>query len=207
MRSTLLSLALTLALTQSGFASEASTHGDAEAGKAISGTCTACHGADGNSPAPTFPKIAGQVSGYIAAQLKTLQDPQDMSRNNPVMMGMVSGLTEQNMMDLDAYYASQTSTTESIAPDQQAAALAGEELYRAGLAEFSVTACMACHGPDGKGVVPNFPRLAGQHATYIEAQLNAFKSGERQNDIMQSIAFPLSMEQISQLALYISGLQ
>ncbi len=203
----LATLGLAIILSNQAIASETTAGGNAEAGKALSSSCVACHGPDGNSPAPTFPKIAGQVPGYIAAQLKAFQDSENLSRNNAVMMGMVGSLSEQDMLDLDAYYASQEPTGGSIDESQKQAALAGEEIYRAGIAEFSVTACMACHGPDGKGVAPNFPRLAGQHATYIEAQLNAFKNGDRKDNIMTSIAFPLSAEQINQLALYISALK
>jgi cytochrome c553 len=110
------------------------------------------------------------------------------------------------MLDLDAYYASQAQTPGEISQDQEEAALTGQVIYRAGLAEFSVTACMACHGPDGKGVQPNYPRLSGQHAVYIEKQLLAFKDGSRSDPMMNGIAFPLSAEQIKNLSLYISGL-
>lgn len=207
MQSILFSLSFAFVLSHQAIAGDASAHGDAEAGKALSASCVACHGADGNSPASAFPKIAGQVSGYIASQLKAFQNTEDLSRNNAVMMGMVGQLSEQDMLDLDAYYSNQEATGGSIDESQEEAALAGEQIYRAGVAEFAITACMACHGPDGKGVAPSFPRLAGQHAAYIEAQLLAFKMGDRTNSIMNSIAFPLSAKQISQLALYISSLR
>lgn len=184
-------------------ASEATAHGDAEAGKTKSAACLACHGADGNSMVPTFPKLAEQQPGYSASQLAAFKDG---SRVDDTMKGMVAALTEQDMLDLDAYFASQTSNVNAISKDQEAAALAGGEIFRAGLAEFSVTSCMACHGPDGKGVAPNYPRLAGQHATYIEKQLLAFKDGTRSDPMMSSIAFPLNAEQIKNLALYISAL-
>ena len=181
---------------------------DAEAGKQKSATCVACHGADGNSTLDQFPKIAGQVPGYIAKQLAAFKlGDAPGGRVNPVMAGMVAALSEQDMADLDAFYSSQAISTGSVSEEQEEAARAGETIFRSGIAEFSIPACMGCHGPTGAGIPPNFPRLAGQHVAYIESQLQAFKSGARANPIMQPIAFPLSDEQIKQLALYISALQ
>lgn len=177
--------------------------GDAEAGKARSTTCVACHGTDGNSPVDQFPKIAGQVPGYIAKSLAAYKSGE---RANPIMMGMAAALSDEDMANLDAYFASQTMSGGSVTEDQVEAARVGEAIYRSGLAEYSVPACMGCHGPSGAGIAPNFPRLAGQYAKFVEAQLLAFKSGERKNPIMHPIAFPLSEEQIRQLALYVSGL-
>ncbi len=178
--------------------------GDAEAGKQKSATCAACHGTDGNSPLDQFPKIAGQVPGYVYSQLRGFQTQE---RENAVMMGMVGSLSDQDMADLDAFYSSQEISAGSIGKDQEEDGRAGEAIYRGGLAEFNVPACMGCHGPSGSGIAPNFPRLADQHAAYIEAQLLAFKNGTRENNIMQPIAFPLNEEQIKQLSLYLSALQ
>ncbi len=177
--------------------------GDAEAGKQKSATCVACHGQDGNSPLDQFPKIAGQVPGYVAAQLALFKSGE---RNNPVMAGMAGPLSEQDMLDLDAYYANQESTVEAIPSDMVEEAEAGQAIYRGGIEKYSVPACMGCHGPAGAGIPPNYPRLGGQYATYIEAQLLAYKSGERKHEMMNTIAFPLSEQQIKQLALYISAL-
>ncbi len=177
---------------------------DAEAGKAKAGTCVACHSSDGNSPLEQFPKIAGQVPGYIADQLARFKSGE---RRDAVMMGMVAALSEQDMADMDAWYSSQTMTVGAVSPDQEEDARAGEAIFRGGIAEYNVPACMGCHGPSGSGVPPAFPRLAGQHATYIETQLQAFKSGARENPIMQPIVFVLSDQQIRQLALYLSALQ
>ncbi|MFT5259529.1 MAG: cytochrome c553 [Saprospiraceae bacterium] len=204
MRSIFSAVALSLVLSHSVLASEAAPHGDADAGKALSATCASCHGPDGNSPAPSFPKIAGQPAGYIAKQLAAFQNK---TRNNAVMMGMVGNLSDQDMLDLDAYYSRQAATSNAISADQAAAATAGQTIYQTGVAEFSVTACTACHGPSGEGMAPSFPRLAGQHAAYIKSQLNAFKSGDRQNVMMNSISFTLSEEQVDQLATYLSALK
>lgn len=195
-----LSLALSLGLGAYSYAES----GDAEAGKQKSATCVACHGADGNSPLDQFPKIAGQVPGYVYSQLHNFQT---QDRDNAVMMGMVGSLSDQDMADLDAFYASQEMTAGSVSPDQQEDALAGQAIYRGGFAEYDVPACMGCHGPAGKGIAPNFPRLAGQHAAYIESQLLAYKNGTRVNPIMQPIAFPLNEAQIKQLSLYLSALK
>lgn len=196
-------LALSFTLATPTRASEDALIGNAEAGQAKSAACAACHMPDGNSAVPTFPKLAGQQPGYIAKQLA---DFKAETRKDASMLGMVATLTEQDMLDLDAYYASQSQQVGVISEAQKEAALAGEEIFRAGLAEFKVTACMACHGPDGKGVQPMFPRLAGQHAAYIQAQLLAFKNGSRTDPMMSGIAFPLSETQIKNLSIYISGL-
>ena len=194
---------VSLALAMTMNSSISAQTGDADAGKQKSATCVACHGDDGNSPVDQFPKIAGQVPGYVAAQLAMFQSQE---RDNAVMMGMVGSLSEQDMADLDAFYADQAMTYATLAGDQEEDARAGEVIFRTGYAEYNVPACMGCHGPSGAGVAPNFPRLAGQHAAYIESALQAYKSGDRVNAIMQPIAFPLSDEQIKQLALYISAL-
>jgi cytochrome c553 len=209
MRSVLTTFATGLALSISlistpAFASENTTAlGDAEAGKTKAATCAGCHMSDGNSVVASFPKIAGQQPGYIARQLANFKSG---VRVDDTMKGMVAALSEQDMLDLDAYYTSQTQSPGEIGSDQAESASAGENIYRAGLAEYSVTACMACHGPDGKGLQPNFPRLSGQYASYIEKQLLAFKDGSRSDSMMNGIAFPLSTKQIKDLSVYISGL-
>ncbi len=177
---------------------------DAEAGKAKAGTCVACHNTDGNSPLEQFPKIAGQVPGYIADQLARFKSGE---RPGTVMMGMVAALSEQDMADVDAWYSSQTMTVGAVSPEQEEDARAGEAIYRGGIAEFNVPSCMGCHGPSGSGIPPAYPRLGGQFAVYLEAELKAFKSGAREHPIMQPIAFVLSDQQIRQLALYLSALQ
>ncbi|MGD8957741.1 MAG: c-type cytochrome, partial [Chromatiaceae bacterium] len=146
--------------------------GNAEAGKAKSATCTACHGPDGNSAAPNFPKLAGQHAAYLYKQLK---DYKSGDRQNAVMAGMVAALSDEDMADLAAYYAAQQPKIGIAAEDQIAL---GESIYRAGNAASGVSACAACHGPAGVGnPMANFPRLSGQHASYTVDQLNYFRSG------------------------------
>lgn len=180
--------------------------GDAEAGKSKSATCASCHGADGISAIPSNPNLAGQVSGYIASQLQAFKSGE---RKNAVMSGMVAGLSDQDMLDIDAYYASLESAKGRISEQDKEQALEGERIYRGGFAEHDIPACMGCHSPTGHGVPTNFPHIAGQHRSYLESQLLAFKKGERKgySDMMSDIAFKLSEQQIKQLSIYMSGLQ
>jgi len=196
-------LTLALAVTVALPAAAQTMTGDADAGRAAAAACVACHGADGNSVTDQFPNLAGQVPGFIAAQLAKFQSG---ARENAVMAPFVAALSPQDMADLDAYYSGLEGKVGSITPAQEAAALAGEKIYRGGYQPYAIAACMGCHGPSGHGIPPNFPRLAGQPAAYIEAQLIAYKSGARADPVMNAIAFALSAQQIKALALYISAL-
>ncbi len=185
--------------------------GDAAAGKAKAGTCFACHGPDGNSAAPTFPKLAGQSERYL---IKQLQDIKTNVRPVPAMAGLTDNLSNQDMADIAAYFASQTSSVNQAKKDILAK---GEQIYRAGIKERSIPACTACHAPNGAGNGPaGFPRLGGQHADYVAAQLKAYRAGAdgdaagRVNDgdtkTMRSIAAHLTDSEIAALANYVSGL-
>ncbi len=178
--------------------------GDVEAGKSKSAACAACHGPDGNSPAPTFPKIAGQHAAYL---IKQLNEYKSGDRQNATMNGMVAALSEQDIADLAAFYASQQVTVGKAAEDKVAA---GEAIYRAGNGATGVSACAACHGPRGNGnPMANFPSLHGQHAEYTAIQLKAFRAGERANDagsMMRGIAMKMTDAEIEAVAQYIQGL-
>jgi cytochrome c553 len=178
--------------------------GDAEAGKSKSAACAACHGPDGNSPAPTFPKIAGQHAAYL---IKQLNEYKSGERQNATMNGMVAALSEQDIADLAAFYASQQVTVGKAAEDKVAA---GEAIYRAGNSATGVSACAACHGPRGNGnPMANFPSLHGQHAEYTAIQLKAFRAGERANDagsMMRGIAMKMTDAEIEAVAQYVQGL-
>lgn len=159
--------------------------GSIEAGKAKSQTCVACHGADGNSLITQYPKLAGQHEKYLEKQLKELKlgmtSGGKQGRNEPVMGAMAMSLSEEDMADLAAYYASlpisNNSTPENVVDE-------GKVLYTAGNAERGVTACIACHGPRGNGTeLSGFPKISGQHADYIKAQLEKFRDGSRNNDM------------------------
>jgi cytochrome c553 len=178
--------------------------GDAEAGKSKSAMCAACHGPDGNSPAPTVPKLAGQHADYLAKQLAEYKSGE---RQNATMNGMAAALSEQDMADLGAFYASQTVAVGQAAEDKVAA---GEAIYRAGNTASGVSACAACHGPRGAGnPMAKFPSLSGQHADYTVAQLKYFRAGERANDagsMMRGIAKKMTDAEIDAVAQYIQGL-
>ena len=189
----------------------AAVAGDAEAGKSKAAACAACHAPDGNSGAPTFPKIAGQSGRYLSKQL---HDIKSNVRPVPVMMPIVANLSDQDIADLSAFFASQKPSTNQAKKDLVAK---GEQIYRGGIRDKAVPACTACHSPTGSGNAPaGFPRLGGQHADYIATQLKAYRaaadgdSAGRANDgdtkPMRSIAAHLSDSEIAALANYVSGL-
>lgn len=177
--------------------------GDPVAGKEKSATCAACHGFDGNGAGDQFPKIAGQVPGYFA---ETMREYQSGARVNEMMAGMVHALTEQDIEDLAAYYAQLPPTSGVVPEEQLASAERGRELYRIGSSQYSVPACMACHGPAGKGLPARYPRVSGQFVPVLVQALNDYKSGARHSDEMNPIAFRLSSEQIQDLATYMHAL-
>jgi cytochrome c553 len=178
--------------------------GDAEAGKAKSVMCAACHGQDGNSVAPNFPKLAGQHADYLTKQLVDFKAGE---RTDATMNGMVAALSEQDMADLGAFYASQKGTVGQAAEDKVAM---GEMLYRAGNSASGVAACSACHGPRGSGnPMAKFPSLSGQHADYTALQLKNFRNAARANDagsMMRGVAKKMSDAEIDAVAQYIQGL-
>ena len=194
-----------------GFAADANLVGDAAAGENMSVACSACHGADGNSAAPTFPKLAGQGQKYLVKQLKDIRDG---ARPVPTMAGQLDGKSDQDLADIAAWYASQARSGGHTNADLLAL---GEKVYRAGVAERNVPACTACHSPTGQGNAPaGFPGLGGQHAEYTATTLRAYRKGYedeagRTNDgdakIMRTIAFALSDGEIDAVSSYIAGLK
>ena len=188
-----------------GIVSMVQAEGNAQNGEALSVPCSACHGTDGNSLSDAFPKLAGQHESYL---LKQLQEMKAGDRANPTMIGQLDNLSEQDLEDLAAYFASQAPSIGTANPDLVAA---GEKVYRAGNLETGVVACTACHSPTGRGNGPaKFPALGGQHAAYIVTQLKAFRAGERTNDgesqMMRTITFRMNDKEIEAVASYISGL-
>ncbi|MFL2849639.1 MAG: c-type cytochrome [Pseudohongiellaceae bacterium] len=178
--------------------------GDAAAGQAKSALCATCHGADGNSQLSINPKLAGQNASYLVKQLK---DYKSGARVNPTMTAMVAALTDQDVLDIAAWYSSQQVSL--LGADPETLEL-GETLYRAGIKDLSVAACSACHSPTGNGNGPaGFPSLSGQHSEYTLLQLKAFRAGERQNDssaMMRSVVERLTDKELEALASYVSGL-
>lgn len=192
------------ALTPALLADDHATPGDAGRGQEKSQSCAACHGADGNSVNPVWPKLAGQHPDYTVEQLQAYQSG---ARENAQMSPMAQGLSEQDMRDIAAFYATQTPKVGSANPD---AIELGQKIYRAGNAATGVAACMACHGPAGKGIPgAGYPALAGQHSAYTSAQLKAYRNGTRdhgQAAIMQDIAKAMTDAEIDAVAEYINGL-
>lgn len=175
--------------------------GDVKSGQEKSAMCVACHGTDGNSVVPMYPKLAGQSANYLAKQLA---DFKSGARVDPVMAGMVAGLSAKDMDDLAAYYAVQTSTKGTGESSE-----VGQKLYFGGDANKGITACVACHGVEGKGMAQaGFPSIAGQNADYLKKQISTFRDGSRSNnDMMRNIAIKLSDKDIEELVKYMSSLK
>ena len=176
----------------------------------VSQVCAACHGADGNSTAPANPKLAGQFPEYLEKQLHDFmaQAGKKPKRESAVMNGMVANLSERDVPAIAAYYAAQA-LKPAAASDKNLAG-EGQKLWRGGDPANGVPACEGCHGPAGAGIPVVFPRLAGQYADYIAAQLQGFRSGARANDpngMMRAVAAHLTDAQIHALADYASGLR
>lgn len=185
-----------------GISSTALAEGSAEAGQEKSAVCVACHGVDGNSANPEWPSLAGQHAGYLAVQLTAFRDG---VRQNPLMSPIAMGLSDQDVLDLAAYYEAQRPAAREADP---ALVETGKRIYRGGVPERGVTACSACHGPTGQGnPLAKYPVIAGQHATYAALSLRNYASGERPNQIMQEIATRMSEGDIRAVSEYVQGLR
>ena len=184
---------------------------DAAKGQGVaSQVCAACHSADGNSAAAANPKLAGQGYDYLHKQLQNFkpQGGKKAERENPVMAGMVANLSAADMKNLAAYYAGQK-LKPAKATNKELAAL-GQKIYRGGSAASGVPACAGCHGPTGAGIPSQYPRIAGQFAEYLEAQLKAFRAGARSNDpnsMMRGVAVRMNDREIQAVAEYVAGLR
>ena len=178
--------------------------GDAAAGQAKSALCASCHGADGNSQLDINPKLAGQSASYMVKQLKEFKSG---DRPGATMAATVLSLSEQDMEDIAAWYASQEVTLQGADP---ATIELAETIYRAGNKDIAVAACSACHSPTGRGnAQAGFPSLSGQHAAYTLQQLKDFRSGTRANDpsgMMRTVVERLTDKELEALANYVSGL-
>ncbi|MEH6580674.1 MAG: c-type cytochrome [Halioglobus sp.] len=211
MKKVVIMLGLLLGGAQAVYSADAPMSGDAAAGESQSAGCSACHGADGNSAVPSFPKLAGQGERYLQKQMRDIRDG---SRPVPTMAGQLDGKSDQDLADIAAFYASQAASGGKTDPELLAL---GEKVYRAGVPERNVAACTACHSPTGKGNAPaGFPALAGQHAEYTATQLTMYRKGYedetgRTNDgdakIMRTTAFGLSDKEIQAVSSYIAGLK
>tara|TARA_B110000008_G_C16909072_1_gene539898 strand:- start:603 stop:1217 length:615 start_codon:yes stop_codon:yes gene_type:complete len=181
--------------------------GNIQNGKEKSVTCVACHGQDGVSVNSIWPKLAGQHSSYLKSQLYEFQKGDKGGRNNNVMYGIALTLSDDDINDISAYYAS---LAKSIGTTADKDMLKGQNLYRGGNMEYKIQACIACHGPNGQGNLPAaIPVLSGQHADYIYQQLKNFQSNTRSNDMnrmMRNITHRMTEEEMRSVAQYIQGL-
>ena len=208
----IMALVLLAGATVTAQAETAPLKGDAaQAQPIVNQVCAACHAADGNSAAPANPKLAGQPAEYITKQLKNFKDAakepnKDGARKSAVMSAMTATLSDQDMLNLGAYYSEKSIKSGSAKLPYDA----GKKVYQGGNSGTGVPACAACHGPTGAGIPSQFPRLGGQHSDYILAQLKAFRSGDRVNDagkMMRTIAGKMSDQEMLAVANYVSGLK
>jgi len=196
--------AFAAALIAASFINPVSAAGDAAAGQAKGAVCTACHGADGKAIQSTYPNLAGQHESYLTKQLT---DYRDGDRNNALMTGQAANLSDDDIQDLSAYFASMDKI-KGVAAEENLTL--GMNIYRGGITAAGVAACAACHGPTGNGNGPAaWPLVSGQNADYIADQLRYFRSGERANDpgsMMRGVAQRMTDAEITAVANYISGL-
>jgi len=168
--------------------------------------CQSCHGAKGKgNPQAKFPRLAGQSPDYLVKQLKDFASGD--RTNYPTMANIAKGMSDQEMKDVAAYYAHQDVTVGGADASKDVVSM-GEKIANVGIKEKDVPACTSCHGPKGKGVPPVFPMIGGQHASYIEKQLNDFSAGNRKNDpatMMRDIAPKLTDKQAKAVAAYFSN--
>ncbi|MBV8621454.1 MAG: cytochrome c4 [Curvibacter sp.] len=175
---------------------------DLAKGEATFATCAACHGTDGNSSSPAYPKLAQQHPEYL---VKQLQEFKSGKRANPVMSGMAATLSDEDMKNV-AYWVSSQKEKPGFAKEKDLVTL-GERIFRGGLPDRQIAACAGCHSPNGAGIPAQYPRLAGQQADYTVAQLVAFRDGVRTNSIqMTGEAAKLNDKEIKAVADYIAGL-
>jgi len=205
MKTWLVSISVATALISGGTqAAGRAEKGDAAAGEAKAAACPACHGPNGNALVPIWPKLAGQHARYI---YKQLMDFKSGARANAQMSPQVTPLSEQDFWDISAYYTTQHQTPGTTDP---AAAELGERIYRGGNPATGLAACTGCHGPTGAGLgEAKFPRIAGQHAQYLDSALKGFRAGTRTNDLngmMRDVAGRMSDEEIAAVSQFIQGL-
>ena len=201
-----LALAATFAFAGSAFANEAAAAPkvDTAAGEAMyTAVCASCHGADGNSGTPDYPRLAGQHPEYLAKQLHEFKSGK---RANAIMSGFSTMLSDADMTNISAWLAVQKPKA-GAAKDKELVSL-GEQIYRGGIADRNIPACAGCHSPNGAGIPSQYPRLSGQHAVYTEAQLKALRDGTRANNaVMHGVAAKMNDREIKAVADYAAGLR
>lgn len=176
---------------------------DLAKGEASFAVCSGCHAADGNSAIPGNPKLSQQHPEYL---VKQLQEYKSGKRANAIMQGIAAGLSDDDMRNI-SYWVASKKAKPGFATDKALASV-GERIYRGGIAERGITACAGCHSPNGAGIPAQNPRLGGQHAEYVAAQLTYFRDGIRKNNLqMTQVAARLNDREIKALADYVAGLR
>jgi len=199
--------AVLLTLIVSSIALQPARAQSVEAGQSKSVTCAACHGVDGNSVTPEWPNLAGQHPSYTVRQLNAYKAG---NRSDAGMQGFAATLSDQDMLDIAAYFGAQTVAPRGADPELVSL---GERIYRGGVPERGVAACIACHGPNGLGnPLAAYPRISGQHSTYVFNTLRAYAAGERRSDtaynqMMRNISELLFESEMRALASYVQGLR
>ena len=183
---------------------------DLAKGKATAAAvCAACHMPDGNSMIPQNPILAGQHAAYIEKQLHNFRlkaGAKEPERNNAIMLGFASMLSDEDMRNLGGFYASQN--PKPAAAKRKELIAVGQRIYTAGITDKGVPACAGCHGPNGAGIPAQYPRLAGQHPEYTESTLNAFRQGQRKNSAqMVTIAAKMSEADVAAVSEYIASMR
>ena len=193
-------------------AAVAAPKADIAKGKEVATTiCAACHAADGNSGIAAYPKLAAQHTGYIYRQTLDIKEGKRTHGSATVMKPMVMNLSEQDILNVSAFYAKQQPKPGEANPKQNDPVLGGK-IYRGGLVDKKIPACMSCHGPSGAGIpgggteIVAYPRLGGQHMAYVVDQMKAYKTGQRKNAIMEDIAKRMTEEELNSVANFIQGL-
>ncbi len=176
---------------------------DPARGEQLAATCLACHTADGSRGSPANPILVGQHPEYLVKQLREFKEGK---RKNAIMQGMAAILSDEDMKHVAAFYASKPALP-GFAKKTETIAL-GEAIFRGGIMAKGIPACSGCHAPNGAGIPAQYPRLAGQHADYTNAQLQAFRSGLRANNAqMTGIATKMNDAEMAAVADYIAGLR
>ena len=194
---------MVIAPAQANEAAAAAKVDPAKGGEIAGQVCGACHTADGSRGSPANPILQGQHPAYLVKQLTEFKSGK---RDNAIMKGFATALSETDMKNVAAFYASKQAKP-GFAKNKDLVVL-GEKIYRGGIAERNVPACAACHGPTGAGIPSQYPRLGGQHGDYVEAQMNAFRSGARGNaPMMTTIAAKMNDKEIKAVSDYVAGLR
>lgn len=192
------------ALLFSAWAGAAGPAANVERGKQVAtAVCASCHAVDGNSGIATYPRLAGQNAFYIEQNAKLIRDGKRTTGNAKEMRDQVGAISDQDLKDAALYFSKQYPKAGEVNP--KISPELGAKIFRGGIAERKVPACMSCHGPNGAGMPNEYPRISGQHAGYVETELKAYRDGVRKNAKMEKVAKMLSAEEMKAVANFIQG--